>query len=829
MSGAVEDHVRLMVLEYMANTAGIADVGDDRNDLRADPAMAQLAVDFKKIVFGLIEKDQTARAEFHCLPADFRADAAAGAGDDHIFGGEESLKFGCIETDRLTAEEIGQVWIIVGRGTVRAAGLGREGSAVSSIAIWACRYESFIGKMKVKRLDILGRCRTIDGMVGGWWKMIRFWPQIGVIFCLAGCIAHSGPKDAASPPNNSKVAVNVSAPQGPAASDSDPKDTLPYLASDELQGRGLGLPGLDRAAEFIAREFAADGLQPLPGQADFFQSFDYTTQASPGPATEIAIGGKKLNLDTDYLPMRFSAAGKFSGTAVFVGYGVSAPEAGYDDYAGMDVKGKVVIAMRYEPMNENGQSRLAPRDDASGWSEHATFSAKAKTAAEHGAAALLLVNPPDSEPDLLLPFSGAFAAPATIPVLQIKQAVADELLNTGGTPDRQELRKEVLDSLKTHPDGPLVNEQWVPNLKALRDQINASFRPRSISLFSPIVSGTVQIESLTAHVKNVMAVLPGAGPHADEFVVVGAHYDHLGLGTLGHMFGPAGSIYHGADDNASGTATVLELASRFAHALPPARSIIFICFTAEEEGLIGSDYFVKHSPVPLEKMVAMVNLDMVGRIRDQALYIGGQGTAADFDAVLGHADMDSPLRLKSIGRGGLGPSDHMSFARRHVPVMFFFSGIHADYHRPTDTAEKINYEGIGEVADFTAKVIDGLTKMPHDAYVLEADKDSMHLFGSPDFNPGGGKRVILGVIPDYGSQDSRVGVLISGTTPGTPAAAAGMIGGDLLVQFGNQKLENLMDLSEALAKGKPGEKVTVKIIRGNQTLLFDVTLMERKG
>jgi len=591
----------------------------------------------------------------------------------------------------------------------------------------------------------------------------------------------------------------------------------------------VGLPGLERAAQFIAGEFAADGLRPLPGEADFFQAFDYTMQASPGPATEMGIGPKRLMLDTDYLPMRFSAAGKFSGTAVFVGYGVSAPEAGYDDYAGVDVLGKVVLAMRYEPMDERGHSRLAPRGDASGWSEHATFSAKARSAAEHGAAALLLVNPPDSDPDLLMPFSGAFAAPAAIPVLQIKQAVADELLSAGGTPDERALREEVLKSLRHTADAPVVNDRWVPDLKSLRDQINASFKPRSIVLFSPVVSGTVQIESLTARVKNVMAVLPGAGPHADEFVVIGAHYDHLGLGTPGHLFGPSGSIYHGADDNASGTATVLELARRFAHAPPPPRSIIFICFTAEEEGLIGSEYFVKHSPVPLEKMAAMVNLDMVGRIRDQTLYVGGQGTAADFDAILGHAGMDSPLRLKSIGRGGMGPSDHMSFARRRVPVMFFFSGIHLDYHRPTDVAKKINYQGIEAVADFTEKVIDGLTRMPHEPYLVEADKDSMHLFGSPNFGPGVERRVILGVIPEYASQESRVGVLISGTTPGTPAAAAGMLGGDLLVQFGNQKLENLMDLSEALARSKPGDKVTVKIIRGSRALSFDVILAERKG
>ncbi|HEY1921510.1 MAG TPA: M28 family peptidase [Tepidisphaeraceae bacterium] len=624
---------------------------------------------------------------------------------------------------------------------------------------------------------------------------------ICMIALVAGCVSHSGRKDANPPPANSVVTVHVSKPAGPPASDADPRDTLPYLASDELQGRGVGLPGLDVAAQFIANEFAADGLRPLPGQTDYFQSFDYTTAASPGRAMALAIGDKKLNLDTDYLPMRFSGAGKFSATAVFAGYGVSAPEVGYDDYDGVNVKGKIVIAMRYEPMDDRGQSRLAPRGDASGWSQHATFSAKAKTAADHGATALLLVNPPDSEPDLLVPFSGAFGSPAPIPVLEVKQSAVNEILAAGADPD----------------------------LKTLRDQINATFRPRSIALSSPVVSGTVQIESLTARVKNVMGVLPGVGPHADEFVMIGAHYDHLGLGTLGHLFGPVGSIYHGADDNASGTATVLELAARFAHAPPPARSIIFICFTAEEEGLIGSDYFVKHPPAPLENIVAMVNLDMVGRIKDQTLYIGGQGTAADFDGILAQADTQSPLHLKSIGRGGLGPSDHMSFALRHIPVMFFFSGIHIDYHRPTDTADKINYEGIAEVADFTEHVMQGLTRMPREPYLVDADKDSMHLFGAPDFSPGGGKRVILGVIPDYSSQDSRVGVLISGTTPGTPAEVAGMQGGDLLVQFGDQKLDNLIDLSQALSRSKPGEKVRVKIIRGNKALSFDVTLAERKG
>ncbi len=261
---------------------------------------------------------------------------------------------------------------------------------------------------------------------------IRNAGPVWVAVFLVGCATHRTVTKISGPTTGPDVAAQTPHPAVPAASDADPVDTLPYLACDELQGRGVGLPGLDRAADFIAGEFAADGLRMPPGYANFFQAFDYTTQASPDPATALVIGDKTLALGSDYLPMRFSAQGSFAAPVVFVGYGVSAPEAGYDDYAGVDVKGKVVVAMRYEPMDVHGQSRLAPPGEASGWSDHATFSAKAKAAAEQGAAALLIVNPPDSEPDLLMAFSGAFGPPATIPVLQIKQTAADQLLAAAG-------------------------------------------------------------------------------------------------------------------------------------------------------------------------------------------------------------------------------------------------------------------------------------------------------------------------------------------------------------------------------------------------------------
>ena len=204
------------------------------------------------------------------------------------------------------------------------------------------------------------------------------------LFVLVSCTSQSPTRPAptasipATKPSKPQAPVVEGPSTGPSPTDADPKDIVPFLASDELQGRGIGTPGLDRAADYIAAEFAADGLKPLPGLTDFFQPFDYVAQTKPGPATYLAIGSRRLKIDADYLPMRFSLEQAFHGPAVFVGYGVTAPEVGYDDYDGIDVKGKVVIAMRYEPTNSHGQSAFDTHGDPSGWSDHATYSTKAK-------------------------------------------------------------------------------------------------------------------------------------------------------------------------------------------------------------------------------------------------------------------------------------------------------------------------------------------------------------------------------------------------------------------------------------------------------------------
>ncbi len=579
----------------------------------------------------------------------------------------------------------------------------------------------------------------------------------------------------------------------------DPRQTVPYLASDKLAGRAPGSPGLETAGDYLADEFHSIGLQPLPKLHGYFQPFTMTLSSTLGPTTNLLVNDKSLTLGTDFSPLAITSEGPFSGPLVFVGFSVSQSDyPPYDDYAGMDVAGKVVLAMRQEPRDKDGKSRLAGKGLI--WSPAAYFNAKAKTAAEHGAAALLLVSPPSSGPeDSVGPFfASAGESSSSIPVMQISRRVADLLLATGNAGSLNDLQKA----------------------------IDSTGKPKSMILRDVEIAGDVALKRSSAQVRNVVAYLPGSGEHADEFVIVGAHYDHLGLGQLGHTLGLPGSIYHGADDNASGVAAALEIAAQMSKAPPPPRSIIFIFFTAEEEGLIGSDWFVNHPPVPLEKIVAMLNMDMVGRLKDENVLVGGWGTAANFDSIIKSAVAGTPMHTQSFEKGGLGPSDHMTFALKKIPVLLLFTGLHADYHRPTDTADKINYAGIDEVASFARKIVDAMAAMPRQTYDASSDGNSTMAFIS---DRTGQKQAALGVVPDYAALDSKGGVPISGVGTASPAEIAGLRGGDVITDFAGKPMRNLQDLSDALAEANPGDKVTVKILRDGKPIELHATLGQRKS
>ncbi|HTW95367.1 MAG TPA: M28 family peptidase, partial [Tepidisphaeraceae bacterium] len=355
-------------------------------------------------------------------------------------------------------------------------------------------------------------------------------------------------------------------------------------------------------------------------------------------------------------------------------------------------------------------------------------------------------------------------------------------------------------------------------------------KPAAVQASATQADGYVHIPRISAHVRNVMACVPGVGPHADEYVIVGAHYDHLGRGEFGHTAGGRpGEIYHGADDNASGAAAVLDMAVQSAGMPPRQRTIVFMFFTAEEEGLIGSAYFVRHSPIPLDEVVAMLNLDMVGRMNSEKLYVGGAGTAELFDTVVSEADHGTPLLIRPMpadvgGRGGMGPSDHMSFAMEHIPVLFLFTGMEPDYHRPTDIAGKINYQGVRDVVQYGQHLIDLLAAMPRQTYDSSYDsKGYSFLFGTKT----GGAR--LGVIPDYGSDTTQAGVPIQGVSPDSPASRAGLQGGDVLVEWNGKPLGGLADLAEDLGTAHPGQVVHIRVLRGKQSLDLTARLEEPRG
>ncbi|HEV2293879.1 MAG TPA: M28 family peptidase [Tepidisphaeraceae bacterium] len=582
------------------------------------------------------------------------------------------------------------------------------------------------------------------------------------------------------------------------------QETLGYLASDELEGRGIGSNGLDRAAEYIAEQFKRAGLKSIPAWNGYFQRFDMSTGAFVADSTSLSFDGQPLALEESFRPLGFSASGNFDAPVVFVGYGISSEKHDYDDYADVDVKGKVALAMRFEPHNDQGKSRFVPN----GYSDEATFKSKAALAAERGAAALLIVNPPTYHPEGLVPFTGQFTeARAKIPVISITIDAANKLLEKSGAGD----------------------------LKALQAKIDASGKPASMELKDARASGDVRVEIRRVPVMNVAAIAPGRGKLKDQYVVVGAHYDHVGKSRLFSRGGKEGEIHNGADDNASGVSAMLALAREYAPRRDTSRnqtragdrrSILFVAFTAEEWGLIGSRHFVEHPPVPLERIVAMLNMDMVGRVRNDILFVSGTGTARELDEIVKAADEASPLDLK-LNPSGFGPSDHASFIMKKIPALFFFSGTHPDYHRPSDDADKINYDALGQVVTVGRDIIDDLATVPRMEYVATGRGPDPHTLGTGG-GPGG-SGVTLGVVPDYSSMESTDGVRITGTSPGSPAEAAGLADADVITRFGDKPINDLHDLTAALRAAKAGDQVKLKVRRDGKDIELQATLADRKG
>jgi aminopeptidase YwaD len=318
---------------------------------------------------------------------------------------------------------------------------------------------------------------------------------------------------------------------------------------------------------------------------------------------------------------------------------------------------------------------------------------------------------------------------------------------------------------------------------------------------------------------NVLGMIEGYDQSLkDEYLVIGAHFDHLGMGGQGSLTPDTVAVHHGADDNASGSAGLLEAAENLAAERKSLRrSILFIGFSGEEMGLLGSNYFVNHPTIPLTGIKTMINMDMIGRIKENKLVVEGVGTSPGFEEMVTKLNADSTFDL-SLKEGGYGPSDHSSFYGKDIPTLFFFTNLHEDYHKPSDTWDKINYEGETGVVRFVLKIareLDNAAEAPVFTKVTSSAPQG-------DARP---MRVRLGVIPDYA--EDVAGLKINGTQPDSPAEKGGLLGGDIIVKFGDKTIANIYDFTYVLQEHKPGDVVSVDVLRGEQTVTLTVTLGSR--
>jgi aminopeptidase YwaD len=587
--------------------------------------------------------------------------------------------------------------------------------------------------------------------------------------------------------------VALAAP--PAIPPADPHrylDDIKALSAPAMEGRGAGSKGITRAEHMIEKRYKSLGLEPA-GTNSYLQPFTVITGAQlKGKNSFVVLTGdqkRELKAKQDFVPFSFSASGSAHAPIVFAGYGATADEFHYDDYAGIDVKDKIVVVLRYEPPS------FAVQGGNQGMTQHSQLVTKAINARNHGAKALVLVNGKmgDGEEDLLTRF-GSVSGPenAGIIFLQVKNAIAEEWLK----PSRKSLAE-------------------------LQKQIDDSSKPASLVLpENQTAAIDVSIRTTHATVNNVLAYLPGK---TDEYVIIGAHYDHLGRGNIDSLApSQIGQIHPGADDNASGTAGVLELARLLAPRKGQLRrGILFMSFAGEELGLLGSAAWVNNPTRPLDKAAAMLNMDMIGRIKNEKIYIGGVGTGSTLKAVVEEAQANSGFKIE-YSPGGYSSSDHTSFVTKKIPVLFFFSGLHSDYHKPSDTWDKIDPVAatrLLSIVGTTAELLADADTRPS-FVVVEEDKHPGALGG------GGGYGPYFGSIPDFGQVET--GVKFSDVKPGSPAAKAGLKAGDIMIQFGDKPIKNLYDFTDALRRSKVGDVVEVKVLRDGQPVTASVKLEQRK-
>ncbi|MBX3390124.1 MAG: M28 family peptidase [Phycisphaeraceae bacterium] len=593
------------------------------------------------------------------------------------------------------------------------------------------------------------------------------------------------------------------------------RDHITTLANPFFEGRYPGSRGGKLAADYIQWQFEHLGLKPAftdasdPAKPSFRQPF-------PGPShNEIEkqvfsfeAKGKTTSLvpGNDFNVLGLSGNGTASAPLVFAGYGITMGDDGYTSFpdSGPEVDGKIAIVLRFEPMNEDGTSKWAKE----GWSFSAGLEPKIGATIRRGAKAVILVNAPgakDERVDNLEDVNSITARePYEAPVIMATIDTVDAMVRAGDPEGRS-----LLDLRK------LADEKGV-----------------IVDLPGSTVTIDAAINKVRPTTDNVGAILPGVGDLADHYIVVGGHYDHLGFGQVGVRFpSDRGKLHPGADDNASGTSGMLLLAKRLSEKyaeLPPdmpRRSILFLGFSGEESGLNGSRYYTQHPIVPIENHDLMLNLDMIGRLSDKPLEAGGVGSAEGFADWLAPYFESSDLKIAGK-QSGMGPSDHASFYAAKVPVLFLFSGMHPQYHRPTDVAALINWEGAAKIADLGYRVALDAALRP-EPWKFTSPSNVVTTEGDQPPPPTRG-RIRFGISPgDYSGEEK--GVLVGEVLPETPASKAGVKANDLIIKWNDNRISSVEEWMPYFNAAKPGDVVKVTLIRDGKEMNIDVTLEARSG
>lgn len=562
---------------------------------------------------------------------------------------------------------------------------------------------------------------------------------------------------------------------------------IKYLASDELTGRLAGTPGAEKAASYVASQFEKYGLKSLSGLQRFQQPFSFVAGIELGHDNRVTVtqGGntEQFQLQQDFMPVAFSPSGDFEGMVVFAGYGISAPDQKYDDYDNLIVRERFVLVLRYGPEGNNPHGEFRR--------QHA-LRYKALTAREKGAKGIVYI---DDQEDF---------SKSTLSKLRYDADFSDSgiaALAMSLPKARQMFQGAGLD------------------LAALQKEINAAKKPRSVELPGLQLAFHSELRRVKKSTANVIGFLEGNDARLKtEVILIGGHYDHIGLGGAGSLAeGHKSEIHNGADDNASGTAGVLELARAFStHRAALKRSLAFAAFTAEEAGLLGSKHYATNPVFPLEETVAMINMDMIGRMKDNRLVVGGSGSSPVWKELLERLNQGRlGLRFED---DGYGPSDHASFYAKGIPVLFLFTGVHQDYHRPGDDYQKINLPDTQRVLELAYETALALSELPERPQFTQA-KDHREGRGRGEI------RVYLGTIPEYGEEVE--GVKLSGVREGSPAAKAGLKGGDIIVECSGKQIKNVYDYTYVLGDRKPGDVVDIVIMRGKERIKVQATLEQR--